>query len=62
MGDNRGQRRSLDAHIETEHQNGIQNDIGSGADDHGEHTHGGISLGVDKVVQTQGDLHEDSTQ
>lgn len=58
LGQNGGQGRALHPHAEPENENGIQHDVGDGADDHRGHGVGGKALGGDKVVQPQGDLHE----
>ena len=58
MGENGGQRRAPDAHVQSVNKNGVQNDVGHRADEHRPHSDLGKALRGDKGVQAQGQLHE----
>ena len=62
LGNDGGQGRTAYIHVKTEDKNRVQNDIGHRADQNGEHSRLGKSLGSDKRVHAQRELHENSTQ
>ncbi len=58
LGENGGQRRAPDPHVQSVNKNRVQNDVGHRADEHRPHSDLGKALCSDKGVQAQGQLHE----
>ena len=62
LGDDGCQSGAPHAHMEPKHENGIQDDVAHGSDQYGEHSGFCISLGIDKRIQSQRQLHENGPQ
>ena len=58
LGDHRGQGGALGPHFQQEDKDGVQDNIGYRADDHGVHAGAGKALGADEGVKPQGQLHK----
>ena len=59
LGDDSGDRRALDAHVQHEDEQGVQRDVQSGADDDGAHADPRKAHAVDEGVHAEADEHED---
>lgn len=59
LGDDGGQRGSLDAHAEHKDKQGIQNQVQHSSNGHREHTCDAEALGVDKVVHAKAHHHKE---
>ena len=57
-----GQGSAPNAHVKHKHENGVQDDVAYGPNEHGVHTCLGISLGIDKGVESKGQLYKNGSQ
>ena len=57
LGQDGGQSGTLDSHVKTKDQDGVQNDVAHRADDHGHHGEKGEALGGNEVIETDGEKH-----
>ena len=62
LGQDGGQRCPAHAHIQHKDENGVQNDIQDGSDQHRQHTLTGEALGVDEIIHSQADHHKGASQ
>ena len=60
MRDDRGHRGASHTHIQGKDKYGIKNNIGNGADQDGDHTHGGKSLTGDEVIHAHSHQSKES--
>ena len=58
LGQNGGQGRAPDAHMQGKNEDGVQQDVGHRADEHRPHADLGKALGGDEAVEAQGHLDE----
>ena len=59
---NGGESRAPDAQVQNKDEDGVQNGVQNGADEHRFHAHGGEALRGDISVHAQGHLHKDGAQ
>lgn len=62
LAQHRGDGGSRDTQVQTENQNGVQDDIDDSTDDRGEHADFGKALGGDKGVHAHDHQHKDAAQ
>ena len=62
LGQDGSQCGALYSHVKYKDENGVQDDVEYGADEHAEHSHQSFALGTDKGVQSKRQLNKDRAQ